>query len=61
MRSTVAKACWYSFGLLTIVFSIGRHLAATITPVPEIDGSSLSAGLALLAGGILILRSRLRK
>ena len=33
--------------------------AGTAPVVPEIDGSSLSAGLALLAGGMLMLRARL--
>ena len=31
---------------------------ATTPVVPEIDGSSLSAGLGLLAGGVLWLRAR---
>jgi hypothetical protein len=30
-------------------------------PVPEISPTSLSAGLALLAGGMLLVRSRLRR
>jgi len=30
-------------------------------PVPEINPSSLSAGLALLAGGVLLVRARRRK
>lgn len=34
--------------------------AGQITPVPEIDGASLSAGLGLLAGGVLWLRARRR-
>jgi hypothetical protein len=29
--------------------------------VPEIDGNSISAGLACLAGGVLMVRARLRK
>ena len=32
--------------------------ATTAPSVPEIDGASLSAGLGLLAGGVLWLRSR---
>jgi hypothetical protein len=31
------------------------------TPVPEISPTSISAGLALLAGGVLLVRSRLRR
>jgi hypothetical protein len=33
-------------------------LATTGEPVPEINGASLSAGLGLLAGGVLWLRAR---
>ena len=32
---------------------------AGAAPAPEIDGSSLSAGLGLLTGGALLLRARL--
>ena len=31
------------------------------TPVPEIGPASLSAGLALLAGGVLLVRARWRR
>lgn len=51
----------YGLGLFLIVLSVGNHLfAGGPSPVPEIDGGSISAGLGLLAGGILILRSRRR-
>lgn len=51
----------YTLGLLLILFSVGRNvLAGLAVPAPEIDAGSLSAGLGLLAGGILILRSRRR-
>jgi hypothetical protein len=44
-----------------MVMAIEGRLLAGATPVaPEIDGASISAGLGLLAGGILILRSRRR-
>ena len=61
MRSRLARICGYGFGLLTMVIAIEAHLLAGVVPgVPEIDGASVSAGLGLLAGGILILRSRRR-
>jgi uncharacterized membrane protein YdfJ with MMPL/SSD domain len=52
-----------------VVFAAGLVLAATATDalagfaaaVPEISPTSLSAGLALLAGGVLIARARRRK
>jgi hypothetical protein len=51
----------YSLGLLLIVFSVGRNLlAGIVASVPEIDAGSVSAGLGLLAGGLLILRARRR-
>ena len=61
MRSTIGRVCLYSCGLLMLAFSIEGNLLATVTPaVPEIDAGSISAGLGLLAGGILILRARRR-
>ena len=61
MRSSIREACSYSCGVLMLVYAIQGNLLATITaPVPEIDSSSISAGLGLLAAGILILRSRRR-
>jgi hypothetical protein len=59
MRSRLARICGYGFGVLTMVIAIqGQLLAGTVPIAPEIDGSLVSAGLGLLAGGILILRSR---
>ena len=61
MRSGIRRVCGYGCGLLMLVYSIERNLLATVTPVvPEIDAGSISAGLGLLAGGILILRARRR-
>jgi hypothetical protein len=59
--SVMARTCSYGLGLLLIVHSLGRNvLAGFNVPAPEIDAGSLSAGLGLLAGGILILRARRR-
>jgi hypothetical protein len=54
-----------------VVLAMGLVLATTATdalasidvplPVPEISPTSLSAGLALLAGGALLARARWRK
>ena len=42
------------------MMALGAPLAATSTAVPEIDGASLSAGLALLGSGMLWLGARRR-
>lgn len=61
MRSRLARVCGYGFGVLTMVIAFeGQVLAGVVPTAPEIDGSLISAGLGLLAGGILILRSRRR-
>jgi len=53
MRQAVFKA-WL---MVALVFAATPVFAGTA--VPEIDGGSLSAGLGLLAGGVLMLRARL--
>jgi len=52
----------FVLGVLALVLSAGTSLLA-LTPLqaPEIDGSSLGTGLAILAAGALILRSRMSK
>ncbi len=61
MRAHVARVCGYGLGVLTLILAIQRHLLAGLTPTtPEIDGASISAGLGLVAAGVLILRSRRR-
>jgi MYXO-CTERM domain-containing protein len=47
---------------LTIVFGMtARAFALSAATAPEIDGSTMSAGLGLLAAGFLIVRSRRRR
>lgn len=61
MRSLLTRAALYGSGLTVIIGAIGAHLLATgPAATPEIDGATISAGLGLLAGGFLILRSRRR-
>jgi hypothetical protein len=61
MRLQIIRATWYGLGLIAMVLAIqGQAHAGTVTPVPEIDGSTLSAGLALLSASALIIRSRMR-
>ena len=48
----------YAAGLMLMLVSTAAPASAGITIVPEIDGGSLSTGLGLLAGGVLMLRAR---
>jgi hypothetical protein len=58
MRSVVVRASTYGLGLATIVGLVAvAHLGAQVDPAPEIDGASISAGLALLTAVALIVRS----
>ena len=61
MRARLIEKATYGLGLLTIVLSLGASISATVAaPVPEIDASTVSAGLGLLTAGVLIVRSRMR-
>ena len=61
MRSQIVRATWFGLGVITMVLAIqGQAHAVATAPVPEIDGGTLSAGLALLSAGALIIRSRMR-
>jgi len=65
MRSGLGRVGAHGLGLLIAVVSVGGHLLAGqiqpfAAPAPEIDGSSLTTGLGLLAAAIMIVRSRRR-
>ena len=49
----------YGVGFLMIMLSLTATVSAGSAAVPEVDGGSLSTGLGLLAGGMLLLRARL--
>ena len=57
----LAQFALFGLGVLTVVVSAATPVLA-LSPVaaPELDGNSLSAGLGLLAAGVLIVRSRMR-
>ena len=57
MRSTVILA----LGVLGVMLSAGSAYATAVVPAPEISPTSLSAGLAALTGGVLILRAWRRR
>jgi hypothetical protein len=61
MRAGLIRGALYGAGLLAMVVSVHVGLAASVVTAPEIDGSSLTAGLGLLTAAVLIVRSRSRK
>lgn len=52
------QAILYVAGVTLVLVSIATPSFAGFTVVPEIDGGSVSTGLGLLAGGVLLLRAR---
>jgi hypothetical protein len=40
------------------VHALSSNVLAAVSPAPEISPNSISAGVALLAGGVLMLRAR---
>lgn len=61
MRAVVTR--WLSAGLALAlsVHALGTYAVGSVAPtVPEIGPATISGGLALLAGGILMLRARRR-
>ena len=62
MRSGVIRGALYAAGLLAMMVAVQSGLAAgAVITAPEIDGSSLTTGLGLLAAAMLIVRSRSRR
>jgi hypothetical protein len=60
MATWVTRVSLFGVAVLALVRAFQTPLAATTVVVPEIDGGSLSVGMAVLAGGVLMLRARLR-
>jgi hypothetical protein len=62
MRAHLIRGALYGGGLLVTILTVQSGLAAgAAIQAPEIDGSSLTAGLGLLTAAVLIVRSRSRK
>jgi hypothetical protein len=62
MKETIVRTGLYAAALLMLVVSAAQPLlASAVVPAPEIDGATLSTGLACLAGGVLMLRARRSK
>jgi hypothetical protein len=61
MGTHIVRAACYGVGVVAFVLAVhGQAFAGSVTPAPEIDGSTLSAGFGLLAAGVLIVRSRMK-
>jgi hypothetical protein len=48
-------------GLAVVLMGMATALTAAGAVAPEIDGSTTVAALALLAGGVLVIRARRKK
>jgi hypothetical protein len=59
MRQWISLASLAALVLLGIVNNAAASVAAPVA-VPEIGPASISAGVAILAGGVLMLRARRR-
>jgi hypothetical protein len=58
----VVRVCSVASAVALLVLSASSAaLASTSVRAPEIDGSSVSVGLGVLAASALILRARFRK
>ena len=60
MNSRIVRASMYGLGLAIMVGCMSTRLLAALVVAPEIDGGTISTGLAALAATALILRSRYR-
>jgi len=61
MRTLVTKWAGAGLALMLSVHALGTNALASVPPsVPEIGPASLSAAVALLAGGVLLFRARRR-
>jgi hypothetical protein len=59
MNSRVARFSTYALGVMTIILSIPSGvLAGTPFRSPEVDPSSISAAVGVVAAAVLILRAR---
>ena len=49
------------FGVFAVLLGFAGSAFGTFTVVPEIDGSSAVAAVALISGGLLVVRARRKK
>jgi LPXTG-motif cell wall-anchored protein len=48
-------------GMIVALLGVTSSAFALSVPVPEIDGNSAVAAIALLSGGLLVVRARRKK
>lgn len=60
MHGMIRQGLMYGGGLLVAVLLCEPSVFASTATAPEIDASSVSMGLGVLAAGVLILRARSR-
>lgn len=60
MSSWVRRVRTFGVAAFATAVALEAPLSATTANVPEIDGGTLSTGMALLAAGVLIVRARRR-
>lgn len=60
MRSTLIRAGSFGLGVLVMVCSVAAPAMASVATVPEIDGGTITAGLAAASAAVMILRARRR-
>jgi len=60
MGNWVRHATLLGVVTFAVTMAVEATLWATTATVPEIDGGTLSTGMALLAAGVLIVRARRR-
>jgi hypothetical protein len=61
MRARLTRFAWMALGVLALVGSASSSAFAGGTAAPEIDANVVSAGLGILAAGVLMIRSRRRR
>jgi len=61
MRSHLTRFGFVALGVLSVLGSSVSPLFAGVPIAPEIDASAFSAGLGLLAAGVLMVRARRRR
>ncbi len=50
-----------AFGMIVVMLGTASFAFAGITAVPEVDGNTAAAAVALVSGGLLVLRGRRKK
>jgi hypothetical protein len=62
MRSLMTRMVGYGTAMAGLAIAFTTQLSAVHARVeaPEIDGGSISAGVSLLAAGVMLVRARMR-